>query len=186
MLLSQSSHIKKRTTTDRTELEEQQELDDAAHERLVRGHAQAKVDNSTSLDLGCDIHAANDGAASDTKSEIAAPTVSDEVTKVTLTNVRKAHNAFDRTRRDWEALATGSSEHANTQGSKVERDLVEMIAYGKTLDADLCAMEQIALRGERYTADQIEAAARTASRLSALLKGGQKKANALRLLMKLD
>ena len=56
-----------------------------------------------------------------------------EQDKVAVANIRKAHSAWDRSRRDFEALVSKSAGHANTKGCKFELDLQALIPQGITL-----------------------------------------------------
>jgi hypothetical protein len=56
-----------------------------------------------------------------------------EQDKVAVANIREAHSAWDRSRRDFEALVSKSAGHANTKGCKFELDLQALIPQGITL-----------------------------------------------------
>jgi len=56
-----------------------------------------------------------------------------EQDKVAVANIRKAHTAWDRNRREFSALISKSSSHANTKGCKFELDLQALVPQGITL-----------------------------------------------------
>jgi hypothetical protein len=56
-----------------------------------------------------------------------------EQDKVAVANIRKAHSAWDRSRREFSALVSKSASHANTKGCKFELDLQALIPQGITL-----------------------------------------------------
>lgn len=112
---------------------------------------------------------------------LAAPPSAEEIRdKAVVAHLRKAHNAWDKARREVQSTINQSKENANTQGCKFESDLATAIITGDTEDVVLVELEQKFMRGERYTIEEITNSSNAAQNLKDLIK----KANKMMIAMK--
>ena len=100
--------------------------------------------------------------------------------KEALTNLRKAHSAWDRTKRDYTAVLDQSRKIESTKGSKFEKDIEAAIREGIELDSQICQLETQFISTKEFSNDDIEEGTRLGSELHGLIKSGNKKAQALR------
>ena len=87
-------------------------------------------------------------------------------------HICKAHNAWDRARREFSGVMMQSPQHENTKGCKFERNLAEDITKGNAIDAQICQLEQKFLRGERFTGEDVTSAATLTTDIKEIIKGG--------------
>ena len=111
---------------------------------------------------------------------IIAPQISDR-DKVCIANVRKAHGLWDKARREWQGLLLRSKECENTQGCKFELDLEAAIIDGQKCDDENMLIESKFLGGAALSDEDIRVAASNATKLVDAIKGGNKKASAIRI-----
>jgi hypothetical protein len=100
--------------------------------------------------------------------------------KDTCSHLRKAHSAWDRCRRDIEAVVSRSKANANTSGSKVEKDALAIVAVGEELDSKVQAMGRAYLTTNTLTEDQIDEAALLCQGVKDKIKEASKKSSALK------
>ena len=103
-----------------------------------------------------------------------------EKDKSVVAGIRRAHSAWDRQKRDWEALVEKSNQHPNTKGCKFESALSDLLAAGMTHDKVITAKESKHLRGEALSETDVAEALQECKLLHELMKNGSKKAQALR------
>ena len=102
-----------------------------------------------------------------------------------MANLRRVHSAWDKTRREWQALVHQSQGHDNTRGCKFESDLANMTKKGNSFDVVIEALEGVFLGGAEFDGEQIKQAADATSTLNSIIKEGAKKAAAMRPWFKL-
>ena len=95
-------------------------------------------------------------------------------------HIRKAHNAWDRVRRELDATIAVSAVNVNTKGCKFERDLLTVVETGKDLDAQIVALEQKFMCDTRYSPEEIELAAECGRQLKTTMRTGSKLASAMK------
>jgi hypothetical protein len=109
-----------------------------------------------------------------------------EQEKVAVANIRKGHNAWDRSMREFSALVAKSASHVNTKGCKFELDLKALILRGKKDDEVLQKLEQKFMLGDSLKHDDLKLAASTCTTIADLIKTGNKKAQGLKSWFKID
>eukprot|EP00959_Pyramimonas_sp_CCMP1952_P261653 5471464-Pyramimonas_sp.AAC.1 len=83
---------------------------------------------------------------------IARPPTAEEMRdKAAAQHIRKAHNAWDKVKRDLQSTIVQSKARQNTKGCKFEKDMADRISAGGAGDAALAALEQKYMRNERCT-----------------------------------
>ena len=100
--------------------------------------------------------------------------------KAALASLRKAHNSWDRNKRDWSNAVTQSKENKNTRGSQFEKDLEFAIVKGDDLDK---AIDDIEKRyrdaGNSFSNQLYEEGALKTKEFETFLKENSKKKTAL-------
>ncbi|CAK0830166.1 unnamed protein product, partial [Prorocentrum cordatum] len=105
--------------------------------------------------------------------------------KVCVTNAKKSHTLWDRTRREWHALCVRSKSCENTRGCKIESDLETLLKELDALDQDIMGVETKFLSATALTDDDITTTANNVQQLVDKIKIGNKKATALKPWFKL-
>ena len=109
----------------------------------------------------------------------------DTASKVATSNIKKAHQAWDAAKRDFDAVVSQSKLHPNTMQCKVVSDLSELVARGQAFDTKILLIESKAKMGERLSSDEITGSADMAKHLNEVIKTGKKKAQGLRTMFTL-
>ena len=100
--------------------------------------------------------------------------------KAVLAHIRKAHNAWDKAKREFTSTITQSKNHENTKGCKFEKDLAAHVSKGEEDDAMLVFLEQKFMRGERFNADEVALASCIGTTLKETSKAGNKVLQAMK------
>jgi hypothetical protein len=108
------------------------------------------------------------------------PNANEQRDKEALTNVRKAHSAWDRARRDYMSVVSKSKQNESTKETKTEKDLETLIAAGNAADENICTLEVQFMGCKSFTTDDIADVVRLSQELHGLIKTGNKKAQGLR------
>ena len=91
-----------------------------------------------------------------------------------VAHIRKAHNAWDKNKREFEGCITGSKKCPNTKGCKFETDLKECIDQGSACDASLVALEQKYLCNIRFSEAEVKMVSDVGAQLKQTIKTGGK------------
>ena len=70
--------------------------------------------------------------------------------------IRKAHSAWDRQKRSFQAAVAKSGGHQNTKGSAVEGQLKLVVSEGDTVDIALLELERFHMQGELWGHTQVQ------------------------------
>jgi hypothetical protein len=100
--------------------------------------------------------------------------------KACVSHLRKAHNAWDRSKREFESVLMQSAQHVNTKGCKFEDTLKSLLTKGDGIDGDLRALEQKYMRNERFSQEEVEGSAAMSNDIKAIIKEGNKIAVAMK------
>ena len=112
---------------------------------------------------------------------IATPPSSAEVRdKVVEQHVRKVHNAWDKTKREFQATIDRSKNHVNTKGNKLEVELAKYIEEADQYDSQLVALEQKFLSNQRFSDDEVNSMGKLSTDVKELIKKGSKIAQAIK------
>ncbi|CAK0797564.1 unnamed protein product, partial [Prorocentrum cordatum] len=104
----------------------------------------------------------------------------DPKVKVAIQAIRRSHNVWDRSLRDFAALVQKSKDHPNTQGCKFEKDLESISSQGDLIDKKLVSLEQKYMNTGTLDDDDIKLGAEQVSAIQDVVKQGNKRATALR------
>ena len=107
-----------------------------------------------------------------------------EKSKVAIQAVRKCHSSWDRMKRDWQTVVKTSESCPNTQGSKLESDMKDLIASCSAIDQKIVDIESIFLSKSILTDDEIVSSCQHVQSMTAECKVGATKAQALRACFK--
>ena len=91
-----------------------------------------------------------------------------------MAHIRKAHNAWDRSKRELHSIISQSKANENTKGCKFESDLPGYIIEGDAEDAVLVQLEQKFMRGEMYSMDEISNSSAKAQNVKDIIKKSNK------------
>ena len=97
------------------------------------------------------------------------PSTINEGDRTCVAHIRKAHNAWDRARREYEGAITTSSLNENTKGCKFEADLLAICQEGAILDNDIVGLEQKFLCGVKFSREEIDESAERTKQIKALV-----------------
>lgn len=185
--LSRKVEHKRLRTSDTKEMAEHVSIDPHKHESFVKEHMQASIGISSNIGIS-PIESVSDSGASGATLPLPRgenkPDLDPKV-KAVVAGIRKAHSAWDKACREFEALVRKSSEHPNTKGCKFEKDLKELVTKGQDMDKVLVGLEQTFLTSQKLDDEQIKQATEQAATLHSKIKEGNKKAAALRPWFKL-
>ena len=98
--------------------------------------------------------------------------------------MRKCHSSWDRTKRDWQTVVKTSESCPNTQGSKLESDMKDLIMSCSAIDQKIVDIESIFLTKPFLTDDEILSGSQQVQSMTAECKVGATKAQALRACFK--
>ena len=101
-----------------------------------------------------------------------------------VSNMRKVHSAWDRTKREWAGLVAQSEAHTNTKRCKFESDLRASILIGTKIDDSMVALETNYVAKGALARDEIEQGAKFASQLMEAMRNGGKRVVALKACFK--
>jgi hypothetical protein len=110
----------------------------------------------------------------------ALPSAEEIRDKACVQHIRKAHNAWDKAKREFQSVMAQSATHENTKGCKFEADLAMNLKKGDADDEDLVRLEQKFMRNERFTSDEVEHSARLSKELKDIIKAGNKIVQAMK------
>ena len=99
---------------------------------------------------------------------------------MTVASLRKQHSAWEKARRELNALVGQSQTNDNTAGSKCEADLQKLVERCTGLDDALLEHEKKYLQKQSYTDSEIERIAEVVKDLKDAMEKGREKASALR------
>jgi len=105
--------------------------------------------------------------------------------RAAVAHVRKAHNAWDRCRREFEGVIEHSSVNLNTKGCKFESDLAALIEEGNAADASIIKLEQKFICDQRFSPTEVEDVVRIGKQIKDLTRKGAKISNAMKQWFKL-
>ena len=108
----------------------------------------------------------------------------DTASATAVSNMRKIHSAWDRTKREWAGLIAQSEAHTNTNGCKFESDLRAVILNGTKIDDSMVTLETNYVAKGALARDEIEQGAKLASHLVEAMKNGAKRVVALKACFK--
>ena len=98
-----------------------------------------------------------------------------------MASLRKGHNAWDRTSREWDGLVSKSAAHKNTKGCKFEVDLKNLTVKRRDLDDKLKSIERKYLTDPKsLDEDAMKWVSQYTHDLKETITQGQKKASALK------
>ena len=104
----------------------------------------------------------------------------EEATKSSLAQVRKAHNAWDKAKRDMNACVLTSMNHEATKGCKFEKDISSTIVSGNKVDETLVLLETKAIQGNKYTNEDLQKITTETETLKGYIKTGTRLTQALK------
>lgn len=177
---------KSRSTTEDTESKVEDQSEEAGNDfdtmwqgRKLNMVPESRATWNTSSQQGASLHSGGGSSVSNSLPEgmapMLAPPSADEIRdRAVVQHIRKAHNAWDRSRREFSSTILRSSECVNTKGCKFEADLNTIIAEGNMADDDLVKLEQKFLSGDRYQASEVEKAAGLTKDIKELIKKANK------------
>ena len=173
---------------------------DEEHERGTRAEASDKVEDIDNQDFERDVAEFGRGAPSSSKGSSTAPPTkqqkvtdvdsgADEEIKASIKNaqavVKRAHSAWDRTKREAAQVLKASATHKNTRGSAVALDLQKLMDAGTKLDDVLLDFETKCEQPTDEQAKQAPAIESTAEKLKGNMTQMRKKMGGLRALWKM-
>lgn len=103
-----------------------------------------------------------------------------EDSKKVVATLRKAHNAWDRAKRDYNNLLQRSQENVNTAGCRFEKDVASATVAGEKLDGTIISLEAAFFNNKVLDEAQIKEACDTTNELFDLMKSSADKCSAIR------
>ena len=104
----------------------------------------------------------------------------EKASKVAITQIKKAHSAWDRDRRDLAIIVEKSKGNDNTCGCRVQKQLEESLENGNALDEELLDCERSTKHGHVLSTKEILRSSEAAKELAELIKNAKKKGAALK------
>ena len=106
--------------------------------------------------------------------QVTPPSAEEIRDRAVVAHIRKAHNAWDRSKRELHSIISQSKANENTKGCKSESDLAGYIIEGDAEDAVLVQLEQKFMMGERYSVDEISNSSAKAQNVKDIIKKSSK------------
>ena len=103
-----------------------------------------------------------------------------EKTKVAIQALRKCHSGWDKAKRDWQGALKQSQDCDNTQGTKIEADLKELISTRSEIDEKAMGVETLYFIKGVLTDADIVRGSELIGPLAGFLNTGAQKASALK------